>query len=215
MITIYGLQSPYVYRVRACLLQKGLGFQHVSVNLANRSEEFRKLSPIGTIPVLEDEDGTAVCDSFHIGLYLDEKYPNTHKMFGHSLKEKVKVFNAMGVIDRIHTVLGPFNAEKYGYAERFRKTNLTHRALLYDVQQKEDALADLSRRLEALEGLRQGMHFTSLFSFADASMVVVLRSMENLGINIGSWKEWSGNLLGDPKIAQMFTPQDEKGVREI
>ncbi len=153
MITIYGLQSPYVYRVRACLLQKGLGFQHVSVNLANRSEEFRKLSPIGTIPVLEDEDGTAVCDSFHIGLYLDEKYPNTHKMFGHSLKEKVKVFNAMGVIDRIHTVLGPFNAEKYGYAERFRKTNLTHRALLYDVQQKEDALADLSRRLEAPQWL--------------------------------------------------------------
>ncbi len=216
MITIYGLQSPYVYRVRACLLQKGLKFQHVSVNLGSRSEEFKKLSAVGTIPVMKDDDGTVVCDSFHIALYLDEKYLHTHKMLGNSLKEKAAIFNVLAVIDKANHINGPLSMEKYGYADRLRQGQMAHRALLYDEQQKHDAKADLARRLSTLEQLRGGREFfTSTFSFADAAMVSFLRSVEFGGSEIGSWKEWKDDLFKDPKIALMVTPSDELGVREI
>ena len=214
MITLYGLQSPYVYRVRACLLQKGLEFQHVSVNLANRSEEFKNLSPVGTIPALKDEDGTVVTDSFHIGLYLDEKYPKSHRMFGNTLKEKAFILNILAVIDKAHQINQPFSTEKY--ADRLRSNGTPHRALLYDDAQKDAARIDLSRRLSKLEGLKGSKKFfTQSFSFADAAMLCLLRSIEFGGNSIGSWKGWGEEVLKDQKIALMFTPAEEKGVREI
>src|SRR3989338_545179 len=148
MITVYGLQSPYVYRVRACLLQKNLPFQHFSVNMANRSERFKQLSPVGTIPVLEDDDGTAICDSFHIALYLDEKYPHTYKMFGSNLRTKAKILNILGLIDRIHQINGPLSYEKWGLIERFRQSGMSHRATLLDETQKADAKKDIAARLD-------------------------------------------------------------------
>ena len=214
MITIYGLQSPYVYRVRACLIQKGLEFQHVSVNLGNRSEEFKRLSPVGTIPALEDDDCTILTDSFHIGLYLDEKYPKSHRMFGNTLKEKAFILNVLAVIDKAHQISHPFSTTKY--AKRLRASGSPHRALLYDDEQKGFALADLSRRLLKLEELRgKNRFFCGQFSFADAAMLCLLKSLESAGNEIGSWKEWRDDILNDGKIALMFTPQEKKSVREI
>jgi len=89
MITIYGMQSPHVARVRAALLQKGLEFQHVSVNIG-KSEEFNKITPVGKIPVMEDSDGTVIWDSLNIIDYLDKKYPSTYQMFDRNPQKKSK-----------------------------------------------------------------------------------------------------------------------------
>jgi len=76
MITVYGIHSPHVYRLRATLIFKGLKFQHVSVNLSKRSQEFIDLSPVGKIPVLKDEDGTVVMSSMDLNVfgYADTEY---------------------------------------------------------------------------------------------------------------------------------------------
>jgi glutathione S-transferase len=216
MITLYGLQSPYVYRVRACLLQKGLPFQHVSVNMGNRSEEFRKLSPVGTIPVLEDEDGTTICDSFHIAIYLDEKYPHTYRMLGDDLKTKVGIFNILGLIDRMHAVNSPLLYEKLGFFERFRKGGTSHRAVQFDDVQATDAKKDLANRLNrAKELLGNREFFTGKFSFADAAMLILIGSLQSSGIDVGQWAAWKDSLMKEEKIALMFTPKDEKGAGEI
>ncbi len=216
MITVYGLHSPYVYRVRACLLQKRLAFQHFSVNMANRSEEFKQLSPVGTIPALKDEDGTVICDSFHIALYLDEKYPHTYRMFGNNLKTKANIFNILGLIDRIHQINGPLAYEKWGLLERFRKGGMSHRAIALDEGQKADAKRDIAQRLEKAAGLWSGNQFyTGSFSFADSAMLSLINSLQSSGIDVGTWAEWKDSLMKDELIALMFTPKEEKGAREI
>ena len=101
MITLYGIHSPNVWRVRANLLLKGLPFEHVSVDLQNRSEEFISKSPIGKIPFLEDEDGTVVCDSLFIAEYLDRKYPDTYQVFPGDLQERIKTYTAVALLERI------------------------------------------------------------------------------------------------------------------
>jgi maleylacetoacetate isomerase len=56
---------------------KGLDYEYIAVNLLKgeqHSPEFRKLNPIGFVPVLVDGDNV-IADSFAILMYLEEKYP--------------------------------------------------------------------------------------------------------------------------------------------
>ena len=216
MITLYGIQSQHVARVRAALIQKGLDFQHVSVNLGNKSEEFQKLTPVGKIPVLEDSDGTIVFDSTHIVDYLDDRYPKTYKMMGKNPKEKAKILNVIAVVNRITDILPPFYIEKFGLKDIYKKRNEGHRIKVYNEEEKQDAIKDISYRLQRLEEMKDGQKFfTGKFSAADAAVLSELNTMGNLGIDIGSWKEWKEELMQDEKIARMFAPKEEKGIKEI
>lgn len=79
-LTVYGAAlSPFVRKVRVALREKGLEYEHVHIDPAKRPEYFLKLSPLGRIPVLKDDD-LVLADSSVICTYLDAKYP------GHSLR---------------------------------------------------------------------------------------------------------------------------------
>ncbi|XP_070682291.1 glutathione S-transferase zeta class-like isoform X5 [Malus domestica] len=56
------------------------------VRIALNLKEFRKLNPMGYVPVLVDGD-TVVADSFAIILYLEEKYPQ-HPLLPPDLQKK-------------------------------------------------------------------------------------------------------------------------------
>ena len=71
----YTQRSPYARKVRIFLAEKNLPCQLQETDIANKSPEFIKLSPIGKVPVLVDEDGTTIWDSTQIIEYLDETYP--------------------------------------------------------------------------------------------------------------------------------------------
>lgn len=74
MITVYGVQlSPYVRKVLVSLDILGLDYTIKPVTPFEPSDEFKKLSPLGKIPVLVDGD-FVVPDSTLICHYLDEKY---------------------------------------------------------------------------------------------------------------------------------------------
>lgn len=70
-------RSPYARKVSLQLLRRGLPFDEVVVDLANRSAEFVAISPIGKVPVLADEDGTVVFDSTVICEYVADRYGDT------------------------------------------------------------------------------------------------------------------------------------------
>lgn len=215
MITIYGIQSPHVARVRAALIQKGLEFQHVSINLGSKSDKFLKLTPVDKIPVLEDSDGTIVWDSTHIIDYLDAKYPDTYRMMGKNAITKAKVLNVIAVVERITEVLPPFFIEKFNLKDMFMKRSESHRARVYSEKEKQDALKDISYRLKRLESMKEDKFFTEQFSAADAALVSELGALEHLGIDIGSWKQWKEELMQDEKLADMFPSKEEKAIKEI
>lgn len=216
MITIYGITSPYASRVRAALIHKGLPFQHVNVNMTIKSAEFKGLTPTETIPVVED-NGIVMCDSLHALMYLDEKYPHTYSMLGQDLPTKIKILSIMAAVDKVSSFFGPLYVEKGNREETLRQNHTSHKAFRYDDQQKIDWRKDTTYRLGKIEKIFDGKQFlTGQFSAADAAMLALLRQLDFFGEAIPLfWQEWRKPLLQDAKIASMFAPQDEKGVREI
>lgn len=74
-ILYYTQRSPYARKVRILLAEKNLPCELQETDIANKAPDFLKISPIGKIPVLVDEDGTTLWDSTQIIEYLDETYP--------------------------------------------------------------------------------------------------------------------------------------------
>ena len=216
MITVYGIQSPHVARVRAALMIKGLPFQHVSVNLRNRSPEFQKLAPHGKIPVLEDTDGTVVCDSFFIIKYLDEKYPKTPRLVPNTPDGTVMLGKTM---DLITTLMGRMDAlyvEKFGMAEILVKNGMSQRAFVYTKQQKEDLKKEIRFKLEILDKIRAGKkYYTGTISFIDIALVSVLSTIQWFDMSIEPLAGWMKDRMKEKPLNHMFASQEEKGVREI
>jgi glutathione S-transferase len=66
---------PYVQRAVIALTEKGVRFERIDVDLANRPEWFRRISPLGKTPVLLAGD-SAIFESAVILEYLEETQPN-------------------------------------------------------------------------------------------------------------------------------------------
>src|SRR5258705_11695040 len=66
---------PYVQRAVIALTEKGVPFERIDIDLANKSDWFLKISPLGKVPVLlvETEDGElALFESNVICEYIEE-----------------------------------------------------------------------------------------------------------------------------------------------
>jgi glutathione S-transferase len=73
--TVHGAGiSPFVRKVRAFLMEKGLEYAHDPVIPFNPPPTFRKLSPLGKIPAFSDGDKT-LADSSIICAYLERRNP--------------------------------------------------------------------------------------------------------------------------------------------
>jgi glutathione S-transferase len=71
--------APNPRRVRIFLAEKGIQVPYEEVDIAkavNRSSEFRKKNPMGTVPVLELDDGTCIAESVAICRYFEEMQPS-------------------------------------------------------------------------------------------------------------------------------------------
>ena len=71
---------PYVQRAAISLFEKGVPFERVYIDLANKPDWFLEISPLGKVPVLkvEHEVGSesVIFESAVILEYLDETLPN-------------------------------------------------------------------------------------------------------------------------------------------
>jgi glutathione S-transferase len=66
---------PYVQRAAIALAEKGVAYDRVNVDLANKPDWFKALSPLGKTPVLQ-VGGTAIFESAVILEYLEETQPD-------------------------------------------------------------------------------------------------------------------------------------------
>jgi glutathione S-transferase len=66
-------RCPYCARVRIALAEKGLSWETVEIDLADRPEWIYDLNPTGRVPVLDD--GFVLPESAVIMEYLEERYP--------------------------------------------------------------------------------------------------------------------------------------------
>lgn len=90
-ITLYGTQlSPFVRKVRLCLIEKALDYQLETVLPFSPPEWYLQLNPLGRIPALKDGDLT-LADSSVICQYLEEAYPQTQRLYGSDAAQRAQV----------------------------------------------------------------------------------------------------------------------------
>ncbi|ASY58984.1 MULTISPECIES: glutathione S-transferase family protein [Sinorhizobium] len=69
---------PYVQRAAIALAEKGVPFERVYIDLANKPDWFLKISPLGKVPLLripQDRGGAVLFESTVICEYLEETQP--------------------------------------------------------------------------------------------------------------------------------------------
>jgi glutathione S-transferase len=73
---------PYVQRAAIALLEKGVPFERINVDLSNKPDWFKKISPLGKVPLLiverPDAESEVIFESAVIVEYLEDILP--HKL---------------------------------------------------------------------------------------------------------------------------------------
>jgi len=67
-------ECPFAQRTHMCLLEKGLDFERIEIDLDNKPEWFEEVSPYSKVPVLKDGN-VRVYESTVINEYLEEVFP--------------------------------------------------------------------------------------------------------------------------------------------
>ena len=80
MMTLYsGTTDPYSHRCRIVLFEKGMDFQVIDVDLANKLEDLAIINPHNQVPVLVERD-LVLQQANIINEYIDERFPHPQLM---------------------------------------------------------------------------------------------------------------------------------------
>jgi len=86
--------APNPRRVHVYLAEKGIDLTLETVDIMsgqNRQPEFLKKNPLGSLPVLELDDGSHLTESLAIMRYLEELHPEKPSMIGTTPLERARV----------------------------------------------------------------------------------------------------------------------------
>lgn len=76
LIEIYSAQvCPYAHRSRLALLEKGIPFELIEIDLQNKPPQFQEISPYGKVPAIK-HGAKRVWESAIINEYLEEVFPD-------------------------------------------------------------------------------------------------------------------------------------------
>lgn len=79
-MTLYsGTTCPYSHRCRIVLFEKGMDFQVIDVDMANKPEDLAVINPHNTVPVLVERD-LVLEQANIINEYIDERFPHPQLM---------------------------------------------------------------------------------------------------------------------------------------
>jgi glutathione S-transferase len=107
--------SPYARKVRIALLEKGIAFDVIDV--ATSTDQPNQHNPLGKVPTLILDDGTALFDSVVIVEYLDLVHP-APQLIPSAPRERALVRRWEALADGICDVLVPAVLEQRRPAER-------------------------------------------------------------------------------------------------
>ncbi|MFQ5850367.1 MAG: glutathione S-transferase family protein [Candidatus Binatia bacterium] len=201
MIKLYHFPpSTNSRKVRIALIEKGLEFERVNIDLSKREQknpEYLKIHPVGQVPALDD-DGFVIYDSTIINEYLEDEYPHPPLLPSDSegrararLNEDFRdnEFNPH-FVELIHEVRKP-------EAER----NLSV------IQHAKEKISKCFDRIEReLEGRE---YMAGAFSLADIAYMPNIALLERFEIRVDSryknMRAWIERLKARPSFAESVT----------
>lgn len=162
--------APNPRRVRIFLAEKDIQILYDEVDIVkavNRGEDFRRKNPLGTVPVLELDDGTFISESVAICRYFEELHPQP-SLFGSDAKQRAlaEMWNRRMEFN----ILQPI-ADSFRQRHDFFKGRIRQLPEYADVQRlnAEDGLAWLERELATRRFIAGDQ-----FSIADITALVAI-----------------------------------------
>lgn len=162
---LYGsLTSPYVRKCRVALREKGISCDFVAASPSDAP--VARLNPLGKVPVLERDDGSALFDSPVIFEYLDSLKPPT--LWAASGEDRWQMLRLQALADGIldATVARMIELRRPPEQQSAR-----------DIQRQEEKIA---RALAFAEHLARGQAYLMLdrFTAADLCLAVALEYVD-------------------------------------
>lgn len=192
---------PYVRKTRIALLEKGLQWETIPVDLAKgeqKKPEYLPINPVGKVPALID-DGVVVHDSTIINEYLEDKFPNPPLL----PKDPAMRARARSFEDYADAYLAP---SLFKIMINLRKPEAERDQAKIEEGEREvrDHLAFLDRELKGRE------FFAGQMSLGDISFIPPLANYERAGYKIGpefpNLLAWWERMKARPSFAASLPP---------
>jgi len=198
MIKLYTFPpSTNSRKVRIALLEKGLEFERITIDLTKREQknpDYLKIHPFGQIPALDDE-GFVVYDSTVINEYLEDEYPYPSLMPSDS--EGRARARMMEDFRDSH-----FNPYFVHLIQESRKPEAER-----DAQRIDNAKVEITKAFDRTEAELQGKDYLAgPFSLADVAFMANIELLDRFGIPVDPVKykntvAWIVRLKARPSFA--------------
>jgi glutathione S-transferase len=202
MIKLYTFPpSTNSRKVRIALLEKGLEFERINVDLSKREQknpEYLKIHPFGQVPALDDE-GFVIYDSTVINEYLEDEYPYPALM----PKDSEGRARARLMEDYRDTHFNPYCVH---IMQEMRKTEGER-----DAQRLDTAKAAIARAFDRIEAELSGKEYlVGSFSLADIAFMSNFELLDRFAITVDPGKHsktaaWINRLKARPSFAASAT----------
>lgn len=180
MIKLYTFPpSTNSRKVRIALLEKGLEFERINVDLTKREQknpDYLKIHPLGQVPALDDE-GFVLYDSTIINEYLEDEYPYPPLMPSDSEGRA----RARLLEDYRDTHFNPYFVQ---IIQEIRKPESER-----DNQRMDNARTEITKCFDRLEIELEGKDYlVGSFSLADVAFMSNLDLLDRLNIMVDGAK---------------------------
>ena len=199
MMTLYsGTTDPYSHRCRIVLFEKGMDFEVIDVDLANKPEDLAMINPENQVPVLVERE-LVLSEANIINEYIDERFPHPQLM-------------PPDPVMRARARLLLYN---------FEKDLFDH---IKDIESGDDAKADAARKLirDNLSQIapileKQNYLLGNDYSMLDVAVTPLLWRLGHYGIELPKQAsivlKYAERLFSRPLYADAMTPA-EKAMRK-
>jgi len=198
MIKLYTFPpSTNSRKVRIALLEKGLEFERITIDLTKREQknpDYLKIHPFGQIPALDDE-GFVVYDSTVINEYLEDEYPYPSLMPSDS-EGRARARMLEDFRD------AHFNPYFVHLIQESRKPEAER-----DAQRIDNAKVEITKAFDRTEAELQGKDYLAgPFSLADVAFMANIELLDRFGIPVDPVKykntvAWIVRLKARPSFA--------------
>lgn len=194
---------PFSRKVRLVMAEKRLSFEVMTESVWKKRPEFLLLNPAGAVPVLIEETGLTIPDSYAICEYLEEAYPDTLLM-GRTLAERVEVRRLIAWFDDkfYREVTHNLLFEKI-FKRLFGNSNPNAQALregYQNIKRHLDYIAELAENRVWLAG-----NNLSIADFAAAAHISALDYIGDINWDKNSLvKEWYVRIKSRPSFRSLL-----------
>jgi len=195
MMKLYsGSVDPFSHRCRIVLFEKGMDFEVIDVDLANKTEDLAVLNPYGSVPVLVERD-LVLSEANIINEYIDERFPHPQLMPADPvMRARARLFLYSFEQDLFSHVKALESSDE-AVAAKARKT----------VRDNLTQLVPIFSRQEYLLG--------DEYSMLDVAVTPLLWRLEHYGIQMPSQAapllKYAERLFARPLYAEAMTPSEK------